>query len=851
MTARRELGGLEFFRRMMAGELPRPPLVALLGIRIVEVEPGRAVLAAEPAESYYNGLGTIHGGFTATLLDTALGCAVNSTMPAGRAFTTVDLKVTLLRPIGRQVGEIRCIAEAVHVGARVATAEGRIVDGSGKLYAHGAATCMVVEVSPMTELVRYEVRDQVALLTIDNPPVNALAPAVWDAVDAAVARAAADPAAVAVVLVGAGSTFVAGADIHAFKALKSREDVLQRTARNHALLRRIEDTPKPVVAAIHGHALGGGLELAMACHHRVAARTAHVGQPEVLLGLIPGAGGTQRLPRLAGAALAATLCTDGKPVAAARAQAAGIVDEVVDGDLVPAALAFARARAAAGARRVTRDLPVDAAGLEAVRRARAALPRPRGVSAAHAALEAIEAALTLPFDDGSRRERELFADCVLSTESRALRHLFFAEREVAKLPDVPRDTPAADIRRAAVVGAGTMGAGITMAYASAGIPVLLKEIDDAILARGMAIIRKNYEASVAKGKLGADAMARALELITPTTSYDGFDAVDIVVEAVFEDLALKKSTFAELGRATRPECLLASNTSTLDIDEMAAASGRAPRVIGHHFFSPANVMKLLEIVRGRATSPETLATSLRLARRLGKVGVVVGNCFGFVANRMLAYYMREAYLLLEEGASVPQIDGVLTDFGLPVGPFGMQDIAGIDVGARIRQHLAAQGKTRAEGPQSEVPDRLFALGRYGQKTGAGWYRYEPGSRTRIPDPLVEEIAADAAARRGVTRRAIADDEIVARVTTALANEGARVLEDGYALRAGDIDVIYCHGFGFPRARGGPLFYAQTVGLPVVLERVKQYRERFGAYWQPAPLLERLVAEKRGFYEERP
>jgi 3-hydroxyacyl-CoA dehydrogenase len=376
----------------------------------------------------------------------------------------------------------------------------------------------------------------------------------------------------------------------------------------------------------------------------------------------------------------------------------------------------------------------------------------------------------------------------------------------------------------------------------------LKEVDQAALDRGLATIRRNYESSVAKGKMTAAALEKTMGLITPTTSYDGFDGVDIVVEAVFEDMALKKATFADLARVARADAILASNTSTLDIDELAQASGRPAQVVGHHFFSPANVMKLLEIVRGRETRRDVIATSLTLARRLGKVGVVVGNCFGFVANRMLAYYMREAYLLLEEGASVPQIDNALTTFGLPVGPFGMQDIAGIDVGARIRQYLKSTGKTRAEGPQSEVPDRLYEMGRYGQKTQAGWYRYEAGSRKGIPDPLVESLAAEAAARRGVTRRPIADDEIIARITTALANEGARVLEDGFAIRASDIDVIYCNGFGFPRHRGGPMFYADTVGLATVLARVRAYRQQFGDYWQPAPLLERLVAEGRGFHE---
>jgi len=699
----------------------------------------------------------------------------------------------------------------------------------------------------MSNLVRSQLVDGVAVLTIDNPPVNALSQGVWAAIDEEVAKAAADPAVQAIVLIGAGSTFVAGADINGFKLLRTRDDALGRVGGSHALLRRLEDVKKPLVAAIHGNALGGGLELAMACHYRVATKDASVGQPEVLLGIIPGAGGTQRLPRLAGTALAIEMCTDGKPLRAPKAQAAGILDHLVDGELQAGAVAFARARAAAGEIRRTRDLPLDtAAGLTAVAAARKALKT--RLAAPIAAIDAIEAAMTHSFDDASLRERELFADCVVSGESKALRHLFFAEREAAKVPDVPKGTPVATIGRAAVIGAGTMGGGIAMTYASAGIPVLLKDVDAAAVERGMATIRKNYESSVAKGKLGQDAYAKVMSLITPTTSYDGFDAVDIVVEAVFENMDLKKTTFAELGRVTKPSCILASNTSTLDIDEFGAASGRLPQVIGHHFFSPANVMKLLEIVRGRETSPETIATSLALGKRLAKVGVVVGNCFGFVANRMLAYYMREAYLLLEEGASVPQIDGVLTAFGMPVGPFGMQDIAGIDVGARIRQYLASVGKTRAEGPQSEVPDKLFALGRYGQKTAAGWYRYEAGSRTRVPDPLIDELAAEAAARRGITRRPITDDEILARITTALANEGARVLEDGFALRAGDIDVIYCYGFGFPRHRGGPMFYADTVGLPVVLRRVEDYRARLGDYWKPAPLLARLAAEGRGFHD---
>ncbi len=705
----------------------------------------------------------------------------------------------------------------------------------------------------MSPLVRYEVRDRVAIITIDNPPVNALGPGVPEGISEAIERASADASADAIVLIGAGTTFIAGADINIFKTIETREQSLERSEAMHARLKRMEDTGKPLVAAIHGHALGGGLEVAMACHYRVAVTSARVGQPEVLLGIIPGAGGTQRLPHLAGAQAAIELCTEGKPITASRALALGIVDLLVDGDLLGGAMAFATARAGTHERRRTRDLTDRIgdreAGLAACTAARTALAKTaRGARAPFAAVDGIEAALTMGFEAGSARERELFAECVLSNESRALRYLFFAEREAAKIPDVPKDTPARDITRAAVVGAGTMGGGIAMAYANAGIPVLLKEVDQAALDRGLATIRKNYASSVSKGKMTAETFEKTLALITPTTSYDGFGEVDIVVEAVFENMDLKKSTFGELARVARHDAILASNTSTLDIDELAQASGRPSQVIGHHFFSPANVMKLLEIVRGRETSREVIATSLKLARKLNKVGVVVGNCFGFVANRMLAYYMREAYLLLEEGASVPQIDKALTDFGLPVGPFGMQDIAGIDVGARIRQHLKSTGKTRAEGPQSEVPDRLYEMGRYGQKTQAGWYRYEAGSRKGIPDPIVETLAAEAAAKRGITRRAIADDEIIARITTALANEGARVLEDGFAIRASDIDVIYCNGFGFPRHRGGPMFYADTVGLATVLARVRAYREQFGDYWQPGQLLEHLVAEGRGFHE---
>jgi 3-hydroxyacyl-CoA dehydrogenase len=706
----------------------------------------------------------------------------------------------------------------------------------------------------MSTVVSYQLIDRVAVLTIDNPPVNALSPDAWEALDDAVARATADVEVDAIVIRGAGATFVAGADIRAFDAVKTREQSLARSAGVHARLQRIEDSPKPVVAAIHGNALGGGNELAMACHYRIATAGASLGQPEVLLGLIPGAGGTQRLPRLCGAAMALRMCTDGKPISAPQALTHGVIDRVVDGDLTEAAVSFARECASSGPIRRTREradaLADVASGLAACDAMRLSLSAPStGVAASHAAIEAIEAGLRHGFDLGSQRERELFSECVTSTQSKALRHLFFAERDVAKVPGVTKDTPSRPIASAAVVGAGTMGGGIAMVYANVGIPVLLKDVDQAALDRGLATIRTNYQSAVAKGRMTPDGLDRTMRLITPTTTYEGFEAVDIVVEAVFEDMELKKATFAELGRVTSPDCVLATNSSTLDVDQFARASGRPAAVIGHHFFSPANVMKLLEIVRGRETSHETIATSVRLAKRLGKIGVVVGNCFGFVANRMLAYYLRESHLLCEEGASVTEIDDAVMAFGMPVGPFGMQDIAGIDVGARIRQYLKSIGKTRADGPQSELPDRLYEMGRYGQKTGAGWYRYEAGSRTRIADPLVDRLAEEAAARRGLVRRAISSEEIIERITTALANEGARIIEEGYAIRASDIDVIYCYGFGFPRYRGGPMFYAETVGLSAVLARVNEYRSRFGDYWRPAPLLERLVQDGRSLYTE--
>jgi 3-hydroxyacyl-CoA dehydrogenase len=698
----------------------------------------------------------------------------------------------------------------------------------------------------MSDFVMVTRDGDVGVLTVNNPPVNALSPGVPEGIVAGVEAFQKDPTIKAIVLIGGGRTFIAGADIKEFGKITSgqkRSDIGLQT-----LLLALEDCPKPVIAAIHGTAFGGGLETAMACHYRVAVAAAQVGQPEVKLGLIPGAGGTQRLPRLAGVAKAAEMCAGGEPVKAADALQAGILDRVVDGDLLQGAVAFAREVAARPPRR-TRDqtdkLGDRAAALQALQAVGDAVrKRARGLMAPGKALDAIEAAVTLPFADGCRREAELFRECLFSDQSKGLIHVFFAERAVAKVPGLPRDVTALPIRRAAVVGAGTMGGGITMAYANAGIPVLLKEIDQPALDRGLATIRKNYAGSVQKGRLSQQQMDQRLALIKPTLTFDGFGDVDIVVEAVFEGMELKKQVFAELDRVTRPDAVLASNTSTLDIDAIASATSRPQQVIGHHFFSPANVMRLLEIVRGQRSSPAVIATSMGLAKTLGKIGVLVGNCRGFVGNRMFHPYQREAQFLLEEGATVEQVDAALTDFGMAMGPLAVGDLAGLDVGWRIRKeyrHLEPAGQR-----VPLVADRLCEMGRYGQKTGAGWYRYPEGSRAPVADPEVQRLIEEAARGAGLARRTITPEEIVERTVYALVNEGARILEEGIALRASDIDVVYVHGYGFPAYRGGPMGYADTVGLKQVYHRVRQFEEQHGELWAPAPLLRRLAEDGKTF-----
>jgi 3-hydroxyacyl-CoA dehydrogenase len=718
---------------------------------------------------------------------------------------------------------------------------------------------------PMSELVTLTRDHDIAIITINNPPVNALSPGVPEGILTSLETAKADAAVLGIVLRGGGRTFIAGADIKEFGKItsgqKTREIGLQ------PMLLALEDCPKPVVCAIHGTAFGGGLETAMACHYRVAVASAQLGQPEVKLGLIPGAGGTQRLPRLVGAAKAAEMCATGEPIGAADALQSGLINRIIDGDLLPGAVAFAREMAGKGGpprktreliiprRRLSHPRPGVESGVRRVRVRQAHLAalasvresvrkRARGMMAPLKAVDAVEAAVMLPFAEGLKKEAELFQECLFSDQSKALIHVFFGERTVTKVPGLTKDTPVTPIKRAAVVGAGTMGAGIAMTYANAGIPVILKETAQEFLDRGFERIRKNYAAAVEKGRLTQQQVNQRLAQIQPTLSYEHFQQADIIVEAVFEEMALKKQVFAELDRVAGPDAILASNTSTLDIDQMAAATSRPQRVIGHHFFSPAHVMRLLEIVRGKETDNEVIATSMALAKTLGKIGVLVGNGRGFVGNRMFHCYQREAQLLLEEGAGVEQVDGALVEFGMAMGPLAVGDLAGLDVGWRIRkehQHLKPKGER-----VPQVADRLCEMGRFGQKTGRGWYRYEEATRIAHPDPEVAELIVDCAAKAGIPRRPITTTEILERTLYALINEGAKILEEGIALRAVDIDIIYINGYGFPVYRGGPMWYADTVGLPMIYERVCAFAKQHGKVWKPAALLKQLVEAGESF-----
>lgn len=686
-----------------------------------------------------------------------------------------------------------------------------------------------------------------AVITINNPPVNALSPAVAQGIAQAIEQAGKDNSVKAVVLIGGGRTFIAGADIKEFGKITSGKT--QRGAGLLPLLLQIEDVPKPVVVAIHGSAFGGGLELAMAGHYRVAALYAQLGQPEVKLGIIPGAGGTQRLPRLIGVAKAVEMCAEGNPISAQEALQLGLVDRLIEGDLLVGALAFAREIAAKPAHKTrerneklsvsAQNAPIFAAAREKAR------TKQRRMMAPLAAIDAVEAATSLFFEEGCQQERKLFDQCLFSDQSKALIHAFFGEREVAKIADIQKETAIIPVNSVAVVGGGTMGGGIAMVFANAGFPVQLKEADQPALDRALATIQRNYQSSVKRGRFTQQFVDERLKLIKPTLSYNDFGKVDMVVEAVFEGMALKKEVFGQLDRACRPGAILASNTSTLDIDEIASSTSRPDAVIGTHFFSPANIMRLLEIVRGKASGKEVIATCMQLSKKLGKVGVLVGNCRGFVGNRMFGPYRREAQFLVEEGATIEAVDQALHDFGMAMGPMATGDLAGLDVGWRIRKEYRHLEKPGVRQPFAE--DRLCELGRYGQKTGAGWYKYDENRRP-TPDPEVNEMVRKWAHEAGIPQRNISSEEIVDRCVYALVNEGARILEEGIARRAVDIDIIYLNGYGFPAYRGGPMWYADTVGLDKVYRRVSEFHQQHGELWEPAPVLKRLAHEGKTFAE---
>jgi 3-hydroxyacyl-CoA dehydrogenase len=699
----------------------------------------------------------------------------------------------------------------------------------------------------MSDLVQFTTSNGIGIITISNPPVNALSPGVPEGILEAITKIDNDESIHGAVLIGGGRTFIAGADIKEFGKMTS--GTRQRGAGLLPMLLRIEDCRKPVVVAIHGTAFGGGLEVAMAGHYRVAVASAQVGQPEVKLGILPGAGGTQRLPRLAGVAAAVEMCAEGKPISADQALKSGIVDRLIAGDLLTGALAFAREVAGKPVPKTRerndklgtpeQNAPIFAAAREAARK------KQRGLTAPLAAIEAVEAAVSLPFDKGCEVEQKLFAECLFSDQSKALIHVFFSEREVGKIPDVPKETPLIPVNSAAVVGAGTMGGGIAMGLANAGIPVLLKEADQAALDRGMATIQKNYASSVKRGRFTEQFVDECLKRIQPTLSFDGFSNAEIVIEAVFEGMALKKEVFRELDRVCKAGAILASNTSTLSIDEIASSTRRPEFVIGTHFFSPANVMRLLEVVRGKATSKEVIATCMQISKKLGKIGVLVGNCRGFVGNRMFGPYRREAQFLVEEGAGIGAVDQALSDFGMAMGPLATGDLAGLDVGWRIRKEYRHLEEPGIRQPFTE--DRLCKLGRYGQKTGAGWYKYDE-QRRAAPDPVVEGLVRQWVVEEKIVQRQISGDEIRDRCLYALVNEGARILEEGFALRASDIDIIYLNGYGFPAYRGGPMWYADVVGLKRVYERVCEFHREHGEIWRPAPLLKRLAEQGKTFAE---
>ncbi|OZI68089.1 3-hydroxyacyl-CoA dehydrogenase NAD-binding domain-containing protein [Bordetella genomosp. 1] len=686
--------------------------------------------------------------------------------------------------------------------------------------------------------------DDLLVLTLDNPPVNALCAAVRRALRDAVAAAQSDPAVAAILILGAGRQFSAGADIREFGQAPQPPSLPE-------VLDLIEASAKPVFAALHGHALGGGLELALAAHYRIALAGTRLGLPEVTLGLLPGAGGTQRAPRLMGAAAALDLMLGGQPLAAERARQAGLLDAVIEGEthtLEAQAIAWASARLKAGAGpRPTRD----AQGLADAAATRAALEaadarnarQARGLSAPPRIVDAVRVALELPFEAGLKREREHFLACVASPQRAALVHAFFAEREAARVPGLDGAQPL-DLHVCGVVGGGTMGAGIAVSLLDAGLRVVMVEQDDTALARGLARVEQVYALLEEKGRMGADQKAGRMARITGATRYEALAEADLVIEAVFEDMAVKRSVFRELDRVARADALLATNTSYLDVNEIAAATKRPQSVIGLHFFSPANIMKLVEVVVGAATGPQALATGLALARRLGKTAVRAGVCDGFIGNRILAVYRQAADLMLEDGASPYEIDAAVRDFGYPMGPYQMAELAGGDIGWATRKRRAATRDPALRYVQ--IPDRLCERGWFGQKTGRGFYRYADGARQGTPDPEVLAIIAAERARAGVQPQAFGADDIMRRYLAAMVNEAARVLAEGIALRPSDIDVVFLRGYGFPRHLGGPLFHADRIGLPRILQDIRRFAPQDRRFWQPAPLLVALAESGRDF-----
>ncbi|HYL90708.1 MAG TPA: 3-hydroxyacyl-CoA dehydrogenase NAD-binding domain-containing protein [Burkholderiales bacterium] len=689
----------------------------------------------------------------------------------------------------------------------------------------------------MTEVAAYAVRDGVAVITLNNPPVNGLGNALRAGILKALERAESDPQVRAAILIGAGKAFSGGADIREFGRPREKPDLWE--------VNEVQDAmKKPLVAAITGFALGGGLELALACHYRIASPKAQLGLPEVKLGILPGSGGTQRLPRIIPVSKAVQMMTTGNPIGAEEAMQLGLVDEVVPGELLEAAVAYAN-RLVKEKKPLKRIRDIQAKADVDFKKVREEVAKSsRGYPAPLEIVTCVEAAVTKPFEEGRKVERERFAHLVQTPESAALRHAFFAERQTTKIPDVPESTATREIGKAAVIGAGTMGGGITMSFANAGIPVTMIDTTEEALNRGMETIRKNYAATVSKGRLAQSEMDKRMKLIHPNLNLGKSADADIVIEAVFERMDIKQDLFRKLDGIVQQGAILATNTSTLDVDKIAAATHRPQDVIGTHFFSPANVMRLLEVVRGKKTAKDVLATTMKLGKALKKVPVVSGVCDGFIGNRMLEKYVQQSLFLLDEGASPQQIDGALQKWGLAMGPFTMYDMAGNDIGFEIRKRRA---KERPDFVYGKFADRIAEKGWFGQKTGRGWYRYEPGNRKPIPDAEVDQMLAAYRKEMGFKTRPIADDEIIERCIYALANEGAHILEEGIALRASDIDMVYLTGYGFPPYRGGPMFYADTVGLAKVLAAIERFQKGYhGEQWKPAALLVKLAKEGRRF-----